>query len=177
MSRATDGPIAATFRAVQRLTQSGRPVPTAVVARTLRKSSGSISAALSLLERTGWIARRELPTCRGGRPMLSWTLTAKARREPYAPGVPYTDTPERILELVTGESAWTIRQLCERMQRPYETVRRAADRLAREGKLEKVVEQHVSYFSQPLLEDDDGWTPQPYVSALRAQMLGLKRAA
>lgn len=178
MSRATDGPIAATFRAVQRLTRSGRPVPTADIARALRRSSASMNAALTHLERTGWIERREYPTGRGGSVRLKWTLTAKARREPYAPGLPYTDTPERILELVTGDSAWTIRHLCETMQRPYETVRRAADRLTREGKLEKVVESHVSYYSRPLLDEDDGWQPPAqYVSALRAQILGLRKRA
>lgn len=173
MSRVTDGPIAGVFRAVQSLTRSGRPVATADIARAVHRSSASMNAALMHLERTGWIERRETPNAHGGRPLLRWTLTAKARREPYAAGLPYTDTSERILELVTGEQAWTIRQLCDTMQRPYETVRRAAHRLARDGQLEKVVEAHVAYFSRPLVDEDDGWTPQPYINPIRARALGV----
>lgn len=165
----------ATFRTVERLTASGRPVQTRQVAAAMHRAAHTVSATLWHLYRVGWLDKIERDGPRGGRKALFWALSAKAKQEPYAPGLPYTDTPERVMALVTDDSAWTIRRLTDTMQRPYETVRRAVQRLIRDGELVMHYEDGAIVVTRPLLDDDDDWQPPTtYISASRAYALGLR---
>lgn len=169
-------PIESVFRAVERLTRSGRPVLTRDVARAIHRSSSTVSAALVHLANVGWLVRTEKPGPRGGHAMVYWNLSRKARTEPYAGGLPYTDTPERVMALVIEERTWTIRQLTDTLQRPYETVRRAVQRLVKDGELVQHLDAGRVVVSRPLVEldDEDDWTPQPYINPIRARALGLQ---
>ncbi len=169
------GHIEAVFRTVERLTANGKLASTGQIAKALHRAPNTISSSLWHLENMGWLHKVEQHNPRGYRPTLLWKLTAKARNEPYAPGLPYTDTPERVMALIVDDGAWTIRELADRLQRPYETVRRACQRLVKSGELQQTYNHEGCVVLMRPLLDDDGWTPPTnYMTAARAYALGLR---
>lgn len=151
---------------------------TSELAAMVGKCPSNVSSSLRDMQKNGWIvSRMERRIGSSGAPFFArWYLTEKGRTVPY-PALPYMDTPAKI-KAVLGESAVPVEHVAERVGRSYHTIRSAILRMERRREVETYTEGGVLYVRWPLapLDDDEAWTPQPWVSSIRARALGLPSA-
>ena len=134
------------------------------VAVNIRRSPHQTSSLLVHLEKHGWVtAKRGRRSGCGGRATRTWFLTPRAKKEPYQSRA-YTDTTDLVKALLdTG--AYTLSEVATQIDRPYDTIRSAIRALLKR----EIIERYdgpdgVTYAAI----EDDGWTPQPFVSSVRA---------
>jgi predicted ArsR family transcriptional regulator len=118
------------------------------------------------LEKHGWVtAKRGRRIGCGGRATRTWYLTPRAKKEPYQSRA-YTDTTDLVKALLdTG--AYTLSEVATQIDRPYDTIRSAIRALLKR----EIIERYdgpdgITY----AVIEDDGWTPQPFVSSVRATL-------
>jgi predicted ArsR family transcriptional regulator len=134
------------------------------VAVNIRRSPHQTSNLLVHLEKHGWvIAKKQRVHGPGTRAIRCWYLTKRAQKEPYQSRA-YTDTADLVKALLdTG--AYTLSEVAQHIDRPYDTIRSAIRSLLNRGVIERYDgPDGVTYAAI----EDDGWTPQPFVSSVRA---------
>jgi predicted ArsR family transcriptional regulator len=149
---------------VIRLLRDNAGLTAADVAVNIRRSTHQTSNLLVHLEKHGWVvAKKQRVHGEGTRPVRCWYLTKRAKKEPYQSRA-YTDTTDLVKALLdTG--AYTLSEVATQIDRPYDTIRSAIRALLKR----EIIERYdgpdgVTYAAI----EDDGWTPQPFVSSVRA---------
>ncbi len=134
------------------------------VAINIRRSPHQTTSLLVHLEKHGWVtAKRGRRNGCGGRATRTWHLTKRAQKEPYQ-ALAYTDTADLVKALL-ATGAYTLSEVATHIDRPYDTIRSAIRSLLNRGVIERYDgPDGVTYAAI----EDDGWTPQPFVSSVRA---------
>jgi predicted ArsR family transcriptional regulator len=152
---------------VIRILRDHAGLTTADLAASIRRSTHQTGNLLVHLEKHGWLlSKRQRVNGVGTRPLRCWYLTKRARKEPFQSRA-YTDTVDLVKALLeTG--AYTLSEVATHIDRPYDTIRSAIRALLKR----QIIERYdgpdgVTY----AVVEDDGWTPQPFVSSLRVKVL------
>jgi predicted transcriptional regulator len=137
------------------------------VAINIRRSTHQTSNLLVHLEKHGWVvAKKQKIHGAGTRPVRCWYLTKRAQKEPYQSRA-YTDTADLVKALL-ATGAYTLSEVATHIDRPYDTIRSAIRSLLNRGVIERYDgPDGVTY----AVVEDDGWTPQQFVSSLRVKVL------
>ena len=140
---------------------------TSEIAKMVGRPSRWVGPVLESLANGGWISpttHRQIGA-RGAPWIRRWNATAKAKTETFAP-VPYRDTPQQVLAMLEKRGAMTTGELSTALGRPKEGVRSALRTLCRSGAIEAYDGPEGRTYGAT---EDDGWTPQPWVSSIRAR--------
>ena len=151
---------------VIRILRDHAGLTTADIAASIRRSTHQTGNLLVHLEKHGWLlSKRQKVNGEGTRPLRCWYLTKRAKKEPYQPRA-YTDTADLVKGLLeTG--AYTLSEVAAHIDRPYDTIRSAIRSLLNRGVIERYDgPDGVTY----AVVEDDGWTPQLFVSSVRASL-------
>ncbi len=140
---------------------------TADVAASIRRSPHQTGNLLVHLEKHGWVmAKRGKRIGCAGRAVRTWHLTTRAKREPYQSRA-YRDTTD-VVKALLETGAYTLSEVAGSIDRPYDTIRNAIRLLLKRGIIERYDgPDGVTY----AVVEDDGWTPQRFISSLRAKVL------
>lgn len=138
------------------------------VAISIQRSNHQTGNLLIHLEKHGWlVAKRQRIVGHGRRPVRCWYPTKRAQQEPYV-SRPYTDTAE-LVQALLATGAYTLSEVAQHIDRPYDTIRSAIRSLLNKQIIERYDGPDGVTYS---VIEDDGWTPQPFVSRVRAMALG-----
>lgn len=132
-----------------------------------------ITALCASLVRRGFLKVETRPSIELGRP-VNWYL---ATDKPHVPRPGWANVAEPVREVLERDGPLSVADLAYRAGRSRRAVSDALYRMRDAG--EVTVTRQGSTCRWAIVDDeDDGWQPPTqYVSALRAQILGLKRAA
>lgn len=133
-------------------------------------------ALLGTLKKRGWLVQRFLPVTHRGSGGLEgrWFPTTRLQSQPY-PAAKYLDTADVVLDAMGGQ-VMKVDAIVAAVDRPYNTVRHALERLIADGRVTVVgvgkSRARLYQAATPVVEEDDDWTPQPYINPIRARALG-----
>ena len=160
---------------IAQLVRSSDGMTTAMLqARLPALSASLVSNTCGVLARRGWLVKDIRPLAPGSRRLIAWWYpSARLRQQGYA-GQIHQPIGDQILAALE-QGPMTTEGLCQAVGAGRKSVHDAIRRLKRSGEVETQRDGRRWVFARTALEDDD-WTPQPWVSSIRARALGLRAA-
>lgn len=151
---------------LEHLLKMGRATNPQLAAVVGQISAGHANTLCRHLARRGWV---ELHA--DSRPRLRvWTPTAKLRTEGIDAAL-MRNVRDRVWELIES-GVREIPALATAAQTTHPTVCSIVKRLEEAGSVRRIKTGARTYVV-PVDDEDDGWTPKPYINPIRARALGV----